>query len=294
MTSNRRPLSRIEVALIAGIILATLGLGFAGWRVYAGQGAASAQPTTAPPFSEAPHSPRPTHTSRHTQPPPTAKPGSTSKVPNIPASAFQPYTWGYAGCSNTHDTIWGYHASNTAHLFWQFGGYHIEGQTVEDWSNPQSRVWQEFDREMQTHNGGKAPPVIWFELCVQLETSQPNYAATNYDQVAQAIQNLHQHAPDSLIFVSPLQSYDPPTLCPYMGPGGGEIPQMQTWLAKAVSDGLAYAGPGVDGNKNLGPLTISDVVADHCHPSGGPHGPGPGAQMLGGQLSDFFDHLGRS
>jgi hypothetical protein len=115
-----------------------------------------------------------------------------------------------------------------------------------------------------------------------------------YSDVVNVIQQVKAHAPTSILFVSPLQSYDPPTLCGLMGPNGEEIPQMSAWLTKAVADGLTRPGPGVSGIPNLGPLTSTSAFRDGCHPSGGPHGPGPGIDILGTQLAKFFDNLPRS
>jgi hypothetical protein len=215
----------------------------------------------------------------------------------VPAADFKPETWGYVGCSNTHDTIYGYHHSgSSADLFWPFqAGYRIEGQTVADWSNPNAPVWQLFDRMKQQYNGGNDPPVIWIQVCVNLAPGAPNGAPATYDDVAKVIENVHAQAPTSILYVSPLQSYDPPTLCYLMGPGAPEIPEMQQWLAKAVSAGLARPGPGVNGIANLGPLTKDNAFRDGCHPTGDPnHGPGTGADFLGGQLAQFFDNLPRT
>jgi len=211
----------------------------------------------------------------------------------LPADAFVPGTWGYVGCSNTHDTVWGYHHVATADLFWPFEGYPIEGQTVPEWVDPASAPWDLFDQMVREHNGGDDPPVIWIQMCLNLDPDEPNYGTATYDDVAQVIENVRARAPSSFLFVSPLQDYDPIDLCPKMGPGGMEIPQMIEWLDAAVAAGLAHAGPGVGGNQNLGPLTEALTVEDHCHPTGGPHGPGGGADLLGGQLSGFFDDLPR-
>jgi hypothetical protein len=209
----------------------------------------------------------------------------------LPASAFVEKTWGYVGCSNTHDTIWGYHDVDSAHLFWPFEGYPIEGQTVVKWADPSGKPWMLFEQMKETYNAGEDPPVIWIQMCVNLNTEEQNYAPATYDDVVKVIENVRSRAPTSYLFVSPLQDYDPVDLCPKMGPGGVEIPQMTAWLNTAIEAGLAYAGPGTGSNPNLGPLTVELTVADHCHPTGGPHGPGNGAAFLGQQLADFFDHL---
>jgi len=212
----------------------------------------------------------------------------------IPAADFKQNTWGYVGCSNTHDTIAGYQQVSSAKLFWPFQGYRIEGQTVIQWDNTSNPGWQLFAAEKQKFNDGNDPPVIWIQLCVDLDPSESNYHPVTLGGVEQMIRNVKAASPSSILFVSPLQSYSPPTLCPKMGPDGGEIAQMTQWLHTVVAEGLARAGPGVDGIPNLGPLTAATTDSDGCHPNGGPHGPGPGAGMLGSQLAKFFDNLPRA
>jgi hypothetical protein len=212
---------------------------------------------------------------------------------DIPSSAFQENSWGYVGCSNTHDTIWGYQRiSDSAHLFWPFEGYHIEGTTVVRWANPDDIHWGLFDQFSQQFDGGSGPPVIWFQMCESLDPSTSFFARTTFDDVKSTLDLLKHHAPNAIVFISPLQSYDPPTLCPWMGPGGEAVPHLTDLANQAVDQGLAQAGPGVGGNTNLGPLTQGIVdPKDDCHPNGGPHGPGPGAQALGQQLHEFFDSM---
>jgi hypothetical protein len=223
---------------------------------------------------------------------PTASQSGTG----VPAADFKSETWGYVGCSNTHDTIYGYQQVSSKNLFWPFQReYRIEGQTVAIWSNPSSPVWSLFDQMKQRYDGGSDPPVIWIQMCVNLRPGDPTYAPASYDDLVRVIENVHTHAPTSILYVSPLQSYDPPTLCPLMGPGGQEIAEVSGWLDQAVSKGLARAGPGTGDVPNLGPLTQANAFQDGCHPTGDPiHGPGPGATFLGGQLARFFDNLPRT
>ena len=240
---------------------------------------------------------------QHTTPPP----GSATTPPQagansyggvtLPASDFQQNTWGYVGCSNTHDTIWGYHnGGSDQHLFWPFTtDYHIEGRVVLDWADPGNRIWSLFDSMKQQYNGGQDPPVIWVQLCenIGLPGRETFGQATQADVDAE-LANLKQHAPTSIVFIGPLQTYDPPTLCGLMGSGGEAIPQLTGFSSSAVQHDGVKAGPGVDGNPPLGPLTASTAFTDGCHPSGGPHGPGTGATFLGGQLASFFDNIPQS
>jgi hypothetical protein len=204
-----------------------------------------------------------------------------------------PYTWGYVGCSNTHDTISGYHLVSSEHRFWPYDTYKIEGMTVNQWDDANSLAWQRYDVMVATYNGGVQPDHIWVQLCANLDPRSPNYHSVSYNDVVQMLANVRARAPLAALYVSPLQDYSPVAVCPTMGPGGVEIPEMQTWLAQAVAAGLALAGPGVDGIPNLGPLSraANTLYTDNCHPTGFPHGTGPGTTFLGGQLASFFDTL---
>lgn len=209
-------------------------------------------------------------------------------------ASFKPYTFGYVGCSNTHDTIYGYHIANgTKHLFWPFGsnsGYPIGGHTVLRWTDPSDPIWASFDQMKQTYNNGKDPPVIWIQMCENLDPTS-NYGYTTFDNVKQMLTSLRAHAPTSIFYISPLQSYDPPTLCHLMGPNGEAIPHLTSLANQAVAAGLALPGPGAGAVPNLGPLTQQTVYSDGCHPNGFPHGPGTGNVFLGTQLMNFFDQL---
>ena len=219
--------------------------------------------------------------------------GSKPAPVTIPASDFDQNTWGYLGCSNTHDTIFGYGADpQSKHLFWPFEAFPTEGMTVRDWTNAADRHWQRFDQAKQRFDGGGDPPVIWVQLCENLNPSDSNFSGpSDFGQVQQMLSLLKQHSPGSKIFISPLQAYQPADLCSVMGPNGEAIPELTDLANQAVDAGLAFPGPGTDDIPNLGPLTSDLVVSDGCHPSGGPHGPGNGALVLGQQLAKFFDNL---
>ena len=291
MAGTRGRFTRVEIGLIASILLTSSVLGVVIWRLSSG----GSEPTAA--FSPQGGFPLPSRSHRPSPSPfPTPSPASPGKLPKvtIPAADFKQNTWGYVGCSNTHDTLAGYQMVSSLKLFWPYAGYRIEGQTVDKWENLNSPVWGLFAAEKQKYNGGKDPPVIWIQACVDLDPSEGNYHPVTLSDVEQMVRNVRAAAPKSILFVSPLQSYSPPTLCPKMGPGGGEIAQMTAWMHTVVAEGLAYPGPGVDGIPNLGPLTVTTAFTDGCHPNGGDHGPGPGIDFLGGQLAAFFDNLPKS
>ena len=232
--------------------------------------------------------------------------GTGTPAPAQTYTLTAPYTVGYVGCSNSHDTIEGYHAApGSAHIFWPFGSktqYPIEGKTIVKWAHPEiykdqsgRSIWDFFDQMKTQYNAGKDPVVVWVQLCEDLSNTTRNYYQSTYNDVVALLNNLKAHAPTSTVYISPLHSYDPIDLCPLMGPGGLEQ-QKDTipWSNQAVAAGLALAGPGAGSNANLGPLTVSNTYSDRCHPSGPAHGttmPGSGEQFLGTQLMNFFDPL---
>jgi hypothetical protein len=251
-----------------------------------------------------PNTPRRSRTFRG--PPPSSVPTGLVPTPTntggynyggvtLPASAFEKNTWGYVGCSNTHDTLYGYQvAPDSKQLFWPFIlGYAIEGHVIKHWADPNDRIWTRFDQMKERYNGGQDPPVIWVQLCENIGVpDRTTFQESSYSQVKQELANLKEHSPDSIVFISPLQDYEPPTLCNLMGPDGKAVSLLTGFSNQAVEEGLAKPGPGADDNVNLGPLTVQMTDTDGCHPNGNPkHGPGPGSVFLGEQLAAFFDHI---
>ncbi len=239
---------------------------------------------------------------------------SAAKLANLPHNA---HTWGFIGCSNTHDTLWGYQNVSSKDLFWpaSFGhdsdpnnvggyAYHLEGQTVYKWSNPNSPGWSQFKRMIDTYDHGQSPPVIWVQLCEDVHRSQRGtYHVTTYQELVDMLKNIRVYAPKSAIYLSTLNTWgknpDGTWFCTLENgtppdPTDG-IAHTTSLADQAVTAGLALAGPGVSGIKNLGPLTFSPSYIDvhdatHCHPNGNPnHGLGNGSAFLGGQLASFFD-----
>jgi len=222
---------------------------------------------------------------------------SVSNAQTSLKTSFTQFTFGFVGCSNTQETIVGYHLnSNSAHLFWPFDkiNYDIDGRSMKFWKNPNDPLWSKFDNMKLMHNAGQDPPVVWVQICENLDPRDRNFYHGSYIDLQQIIAILKIHVPTSTIYLSPLHTYSPAALCDKMGRDGVAIPELTGWVDQAVSEGLALRGPGnrSDGLYPLGPLTLSLTVSDHCHPNGPPlsiHG--QGSQFLGGQLMDFFDIL---
>jgi hypothetical protein len=202
--------------------------------------------------------------------------------------------WGYIGCSNTHDAVYGYSKLSAEQRFWPYErDYRIEGATVHDWADRGSPYWHLVRREIERHG---APTLIWFQACAQLDPREPGYRPLSQRDLKRAIDNIQALVPTATVFVSPLQDYQPATLCPMMGLGAPEIPTVSRWLSRLVARGEVRAGPGVNDQPDLGPLTRNGTVwRDGCHPTGDPLHPasfkGSGAQLLGAQLVASFDSL---
>src|SRR5690348_2221916 len=80
-----------------------------------------------------------------------------------PVHAAARQTWGYVGCSNTHDAFYGYqHTPGTLARFWPWRDYGIEGGTVHRWLT-ESKYFDRFEAEVARYDGGQDPPLIFVQ-----------------------------------------------------------------------------------------------------------------------------------
>ena len=215
--------------------------------------------------------------------------------------------------------VWGYQNVSQEQLFWpaSFGrdgdpdnvgsyNYRIKGQTVYRWSQPTSMVWSQFERMIDTYDGGQSPPVVLVQLCEAINLDhQATYHVSDYQELVDILTNLRAYAPTSIVYLSTLDTWgknpDGTWLCSVQN---GKAPDPTDALAhmtglanQAIDAGLALAGPGTKDVPSIGPLTFDppyiDVTdASQCHPNGNPlHGPGAGSDFLGQQMADFTDHI---
>ena len=241
-------------------------------------------------------------------------PGTSFSAARLPRA---PRTWGFVGCSNTHDTIWGYQGVSDRELFWpaSFGrdgdvhnlgayDYHLEGQTLHKWSIDGNPIWRGFTRMIATYNRGQSPPVIWIQLCESVNRSDTGtFHVSTYQELVDLLHAIRTLAPASVLYLSTLDTWA-------TDPGGAWLCTMENGIPpdpvdglahtrmladRAVDEGLALAGPGTKDMPSLGPLTYTPPYIDvddptRCHPNGNPlHGPGLGSTFLGQQLASFFD-----
>jgi hypothetical protein len=184
---------------------------------------------------------------------------------------------GYVGCSNTRDSVNGYHSTKgNKNLFWP--AYDTGGGTIDVWANSKSSFWALFSEQIQNHG---QPQAVWVQLCENLTKVQDTFA-----EVQQLLANLKVHAsnvPTAEIFISPINTYNPTAgLCTLMGPTGQGETDTNSFTLQAVGAQLASPGPV------LGPLTKSLILSTdptQCHPNS------QGKLLVGGQLMQFFDNL---
>jgi hypothetical protein len=181
---------------------------------------------------------------------------------------------GYIGCSNSRDSVIGYHATvGNKNYLWP--AYNIGGGSIEQWADIWSPYWMAFQGMVASY--GK-PRAVWVQLCEKLPEDPVTYA-----QVVAMLGNLKNKVPGAVAYISAINGYSPSTLCHLMGnltPAGLAQGNADTnaWALQAVKDGLAQAGP------IMGPLTPQLVLTDDCHPNDA------GMALLGGQLKNFFDN----
>jgi len=175
---------------------------------------------------------------------------------------------GYIGCSNTIDSVIGYHSiAGNLNRFWP--PYKTGGGSIEQWAQSSSSYWNAYKTELASYG---QPPLVWVQLC-------ENYVArpTTYTSVESALAILKQLSPRTTIYISAINVYNPLTLCRLMGTNGQGETDTNSWRDRAVAAGLARLGP------EMGPLTAQILIDDQCHPNSA------GKALLGNQLKTFFD-----
>lgn len=191
-------------------------------------------------------------------------------APSLVASGITPEnanTIGYLGCSNTWMTVEGYHDLGGVGLWPPIAEY--GGRSVDRWADSFNDAWDHYEAQLARFG---QPNVIWFQLCENEEHS------ITYNTVLNAMANLELRSPGVPVYMSPLNSYDPWTLCARLG--GDGVTDLIDFSNQAAAEGLALRGP------DLGPLTEAMTADDLCHPSKGDNG---GRLFLGAQLKEFFD-----
>lgn len=187
-----------------------------------------------------------------------------SDTPDNPAA-----TIGYIGCSNTRETVEGYHRLGGQNM-WSYDKRYDAGAVV-DWAKGAetgNKYWRVFDdllaKHPQTH-------IIWWQLCIR-----HNETNTSYEHAASVLQAIRQRIPGATIYVSTLADYTN-GVCEITGTWGLE-------KAKELARQLDTTNEDVLPGPVLGPMSPVETAADGCHLSSP-----DGKRKLGQQMRDFFD-----
>ncbi|MEO7191355.1 MAG: hypothetical protein ABI051_09895 [Vicinamibacterales bacterium] len=175
---------------------------------------------------------------------------------------------GYIGCSNTWQTVAGYHDFAGGTHIWESDPNYGGGDVVS-WGSQTSNsnsYWSEFAKLYAGHPETKT---LWIQICVK--------SFSTYDQAYSAaiivIDEAKRRVPGATIYVSGLNDFSPLDICQNSGPSGTTFSRQ---IADAISSsGLALKGPV------LTALTRQQTT-DGCHPND------QGRAILGAELKSFF------
>ncbi len=175
---------------------------------------------------------------------------------------------GYIGCSNTWQTVAGYHDFAGGSNIWEADPNYGGGDVVS-WANDTSNknsYWAEFAKLYAGHPETKT---LWIQFCVKnFSTYDESYASA-----LTVINEAKRRVPGVTIYVSGLNDFTPLDICQNSGPSGTTFSRQ---IAAAISSsGVALKGPV------LTALT-REQTSDGCHPNDA------GRAILGAQLKGFF------
>lgn len=186
-----------------------------------------------------------------------------SEDQTIPAD---PQIIGYVGCSNTWQSVEGYHAVGGTQ-FWdvneQYGGGNVTAWFDE---LPATGHWELVDSNLAEHPETNK---IWWQLCIRQSQSTP------YEYAEAVLAGIRDRFPDATIYVSPLAEY-PDAVCGLTGRFGVDrsIELVEELLEKNKD---LVAGPVLE------PLTEDKTMPDHCHINE------DSRPIVGQELKTFFD-----
>lgn len=185
-------------------------------------------------------------------------------VPDNPAAAI-----GYIGCSNTRETVEGYHRLGGQNM-WSYDKRYDAGAVV-DWAKGAetgNKYWDVFDDLLAKH---PQTNIIWWQLCIR-----HNETDTSYEHAVSILQAIRQRIPGGTIYVSTLADYTD-GVCDITGTWGLQ-------KAKELAQQLDIANDDVFPGPVLGPMSALETASDGCHLSSP-----DGKRKLGQQMRDFFD-----
>ncbi|MEK7556826.1 MAG: hypothetical protein AAB538_02500 [Patescibacteria group bacterium] len=176
---------------------------------------------------------------------------------------------GYIGCSNTRETVEGYHYLGGTKM-WSYDKRYDSG-AVLDWARQAdagNKYWDVFDELLAQYPNTKT---IWWQLCIR-----DNERGTSYEHTAAILAQVRNRIPGTTIYVSALADYTD-GVCEITGTWGLE-------KAKELVEQLDTNNGDVLPGPVLGPMTTIDTAKDGCHLSSP-----DGKRKLGTQMREFFD-----
>ena len=179
-------------------------------------------------------------------------------------------TIGFIGCSNTRETVEGYHYVGGTKM-WDYERHYGSG-TLLDWSRDvdDSTYWNVFDKLLKKYPNTKT---IWLELCIM-----DKERTTSYEHANIILNEIRKRIPSVVIYVSALAEYTD-GVCEITGTWGLE-------KGKELVQEIDLKNQDVFLGPILGPMSAKETAKDGCHLSSP-----DGKRKLGTQLKDFFDGL---
>lgn len=190
---------------------------------------------------------------------------STPEGDPVSATADQQII-GYVGCSNTWQTIEGYHSAGGTQ-FWDADSRY-GGGNVTAWYNEldDQGHWKLFDEHLADHPETSS---VWWQLCIREDDPTP------YEEPEAVLAGIRARLPDATIYVSPLAEF-PDAVCGITGTFG--VPRSVDLVAE-----LLDKNPDLVAGPVLSPLTKDETLPDNCHikPEARP--------AMGEEMKAFFD-----
>ena len=191
----------------------------------------------------------------------------------IPPGAEAPsFSVGYIGCSNTKQTVYGYHWVGGANI-WPADERRLhdyDNGAVVNWRKDGNRFWDAFDDYLEEN---PITDAVWWQLCIR-----QGEAGMAYEDAIPVLEAIRKRIPGVTIYISPLADYAE-NVCEITGVEGIE-------RAKALAHELDSRNEDVLPGPILGPLYLAEITdqeKDRCHLNEA------GMQKLGEQMKAFFD-----
>lgn len=189
---------------------------------------------------------------------------------DVQPEAYEPNpgaTIGYAGCSNTIETVAGYEAIDGQQMWPPDEGF--DGGATEDWADEPTgnRLWKVFDRLANDHPDTNT---IWWQLCVPFDDE------TTADELESAVEQFQAQIPAATVYVSSLAPYENHS-CELTGSTGVE-------QGRQLATQLAEERKRVEQGPEFPTLSTIETIEDDCHLTDAT------AERFGRVLRNFFEN----